>query len=109
MNLNTYRQHFKTRNLALSTPRQHEAVATDTVFADTPALGSGAKAAQLFVGHQSLVTDALPARNGQDFATNLMDNIRKRGAMDKLISDRAQEEVNHKAREILRTLAIGEW
>ena len=38
-----------------------------------------------------------------------MDNIRSRGAMDKLISDRAQEEVNHRVREILRTLAIGEW
>ena len=82
VNLNTYRQHFKTRNVALSTPRRHEAVATDTVFADTPAFGSGAKAAQLFVGHQSLVTDVLPARNGRDFASNLMDNIRKRGAIE---------------------------
>ena len=38
-----------------------------------------------------------------------MENIRQRGAMDKLISDRAQEEVNHKVKEILRTLCIGDW
>ena len=107
--LSTYRQHFKTRNIALNTRRRNEAVATDTVYANTPALGSGAKHAQIFVGHQSLVTDVLPARNGQDFATNLMENIRQRGAMDKLISDRAQEEVNHKMKEILRTLCIGDW
>jgi cell envelope opacity-associated protein A len=37
--------------------RRNEPVATDTVFSDTPAVDSGVTAAQLFVGHESLVAD----------------------------------------------------
>ena len=36
------------RNPALNIPRSHEAVATDTVFSDTPAVDSGVKQAQVF-------------------------------------------------------------
>ena len=43
-------KHLKSRNPALDIPRRHEAVATDTVFSDTPAVDSGVKQAQVFVG-----------------------------------------------------------
>ena len=43
-------RHLKSRNPALNVPRRHEAVATDTVYSDTPAVDSGLKMAQLFVG-----------------------------------------------------------
>ena len=43
------RKHKKSRNPALNIPRRHEAVATDTVFSDTPAVDSGVKQAQVFV------------------------------------------------------------
>ena len=45
-----YDKALKTRNPALNIPRRHEAVATDTVFSDTPAVDSGVKQAQVFVG-----------------------------------------------------------
>ena len=35
------KRHLKSRNLALNVPRRHEAVATDTVYSDTPAVDSG--------------------------------------------------------------------
>ena len=44
----------------MNVPRQNKAVATDTVFADVPAVDNGCKAAQLFVGRESLVIDAYP-------------------------------------------------
>ena len=37
------KKHLKSRNRALNIPRRHEAVATDTVFSDTPAVDSGVK------------------------------------------------------------------
>ena len=44
------KRHLKSRNPALDIPRRHEAVAPDTVFSDTPAVDSGVKQAQVFVG-----------------------------------------------------------
>ena len=44
------RQHWKSRFTACNVRRRNEAVATDTVFSDTPAVDSGVKAAQLFIG-----------------------------------------------------------
>ena len=52
------KRHLKSRNPALYVPRRHEAVATDTVFSDTPAVDSGVKQAQVFVGRDTLVADA---------------------------------------------------
>ena len=44
------KRHLKTRNPALNVPRRHESVATGTIFSDTPAVDSGVKIAQVFVG-----------------------------------------------------------
>ena len=44
-----YEKHLKSRNPAHNIPRRHEAVATDTVFSDTPAVDSGVKQAQVFM------------------------------------------------------------
>ena len=41
------KKHLKSRSPALNIPRRHEA---DTVFSDTPAVDSGVKQAQVFVG-----------------------------------------------------------
>ena len=48
-------------------------------------------------------------KTDKEFVNTLEDNIRKRGAMDKLISDRAQLEVSKKVLDILRTLIIDDW
>ena len=80
------KKHLKSRNPALNIPRRHEAVATDTVFSDTPAVDSGVKQAQVFVVRDTLVADAYPMKSGKQFVNTLEDNIRRRGAMDKLLS-----------------------
>ena len=65
--------HLKYRNPALNVPRRHEAVATDTVFSDTPAVDSGVKQAQVFVGRDTLVADAYPMKSGKQFVNTLED------------------------------------
>ena len=49
----TYRSPFP----ALNIKRRSEPVATDTVFADTPAIDDGSKCAQVFAGTKTLVSD----------------------------------------------------
>ena len=70
------KRHLKSRNPALNVPRRHESVATDTIFSDTPAVDSGVKQAQVFVGRDSLVADLNPMRSGKQFVNTLEDNIR---------------------------------
>ena len=103
------KRHLKSRNPALNVPRRHEAVATDTVYSDTSAVDSGVKQAQLFIGKDSLVSAIYPMRSGKQFVNTLEDNIRKRGAMDKLISDSAQTEMSHKVKDIIRAYNINDW
>ena len=90
--------------------RRNEPVATDTIFAPTVAVDSGGiKMAQIFVGHKSLVTDVFGITNEREFVNTLKDCIRKRGAMDKLISDSAKVQVSKRALDILRALCIDNW
>ena len=105
----TMKRHLKSRNHALNVPRRHEAVATDTVYSDTPVVDSGVKMAQLFVGKESLVSNIYPMRSGQQFVNTLEDNIHRRSAMDKLISDSAKNEISHKVKDILRAYNINDW
>ena len=90
-------------------PRRHEPVANDTVFSDTPAVDSGVKQAQVFVGRDTLVADAYPMKSGKQFVNTLEDNIRRRGAMDKLLSDSAKTEISNKVMDILRAYHISNW
>lgn len=78
---------YKAANPALNVLRRDEPVATDTVYADTPAIDSGATSAQLFVGTQTLVLDVYGMKSDKEFINTLEDNVRERGAMSKLVSD----------------------
>ena len=102
------KKHLKSRNPALNITRRHEAVATDTVFSDTPAVESGVRQAQLFVGKESLVSDIYPMRSGKQFINTLEENIRRCRAMDKLISDSANPYISHKVQDILRAYTANE-
>ena len=104
-----HEKHLKSRNPALNVPRRHEAVATDTVYSDTPAIDSGVKMAQLCVGKESLVSDIYPMRSGKQFVNTLEDNIHRCSAMDKLIRDSAKNEISHKVKDILRAYNINDW
>ena len=103
------KKHLKSRNPALNIPRRHEPVATDTVFSDTPGVDSGVKQAQVFVGRDTLVADAYPMKSGKQFVNTLEDNIRRRGAMDKLLSDSAKTEISNKVMGFPRAYHISNW
>ena len=96
-----YEKHLKSRNPTLNIPRRHEPVATDTVFSDTSAADSGVKQAQVFVGRDNLVADAYPMKSVKQFVNTLEDNIRRRGAMDKLLSDSAKTQISNKVMDVL--------
>ena len=52
------KKHFKSRNPVFNITRRSEAVATDTIFSDTPAVDDGSTMAQFFCGRDTLVCDA---------------------------------------------------
>ena len=88
------KKHFKSRNPVFNIPRCSEAVATDTIFSDTPAVDDGSTMAQFFCGCDTLVCDAYGIKSTKQFINTLSDNIRKRGAMDTLISDGGKYEIS---------------
>ena len=100
---------MKSTNPALNIPRRHEPVAPDTAFSDTPSVDSGVKQAQVFVGRDTLLADTCPMKSGKQFVNTPEDNIRKRGAMDKLLSDSAKTEISNKVMDILRAYHISNW
>ena len=100
---------YKSPFPACNVHRRSEPVATDTIYSDTPAIDCGVTTAQFFVGTESLVCDVYPLQSDRQFVNVLQDNIRKRGAMTKLISDSAKSEISKKVQDILRHLIIGDW
>ena len=104
-----FQKHFKSLFPAFNIPRRREAVATDTVYSDTPAIDNGSQIAQLFVGFRSLFSDVNGMKTDKQFVNTLEDNIWRRGAMDKLLSDRAQVEISNKVKDLLRNLVIDDW
>ena len=79
----TYHSPFS----ALNMKRRSEPIATDTVFADTPAIDNGSACAQVFVGTKTFISDVYGMKSDKQFINSLQDNIRKRRAMDQLISN----------------------
>ena len=94
---------------ALNVHRRNEPVATDTVYADTPSFDGGYTIAQFFVGCHTNFCYVHGMTTDSQFVSTLMEEISKRGAMDQLISDRAQVEISKKALDILRHLCIDDW
>ena len=102
-------KHFKSRNPVFNIPRCSEAVATDTIFSDTPAVDDGSTMAQFFCGHDTLVCDAYGIKSTKQFINTLSDNIRKWGAMDTLISDGGKYEISQRVTDLLRSLFIQDY
>ena len=50
-------KHYKSPFPACNVQRRNEPIATDTVYSDTPAIDSGCKCAQIFVGTKTMVAD----------------------------------------------------
>ena len=103
------KKHYHSPNPALNVHHHQKPVATDYIYADVPAVDDGSMGAQIFIGMESEVCDAQGLKSPKQFVNSLEDNIRKRGAMDKLVSDRAQMENGQRAQDILRALFISSW
>ena len=103
------KKHFKSRNPVFIIPRCSEAVATDTIFSDTPAVGDGSTMAQFFCGHDTLVCDDYGIKSTKQFINTLSDNIRKWGAMDTLISDGGKYEISKQVTDLFCSLFIQDY
>ena len=103
------KNHFKPRNPVFSIPRCSEAVATDTIFSDPPAVDDGPTMAQFFCGHDTLVCDAYGIQSTKQFINTLSDNIRKWGAMDTLTSDGGKYEIPNGVTNLLDFLVIQDY
>ena len=103
------KKHFKSRNPVFNIPRCSEAVATDTIDSDTPAVDDGSTMAQFFCGCDTFVSDAYGIKPTKQFINTLSDNIRKRGAMDTLISDGGKYGVSKRVTDLLRSLFIQDY
>ena len=103
------KKHFKSRNPVFNIPRRSEAVATDTIFSDTPAVDDGSTMAQFFCGRDTLVCDAYRIKSTKQFINTLSGNIRKQGAMDTLISDGGKYEISKRVTDLLHSLFIQDY
>ena len=103
------KKHFKSRNPVFSIPRCSEAVATDTIFSDTPAVDGGPTMAQFFCGHDTFVCDVYGIKSTIQFINTLSDNIRKWGAMDTHTSDGGKYEIVNGVTDLLHSLFIQDY
>ncbi len=103
------KKHYRSRFPALNVARRHEAVATDTVYSDTKAIDDGSTCAQIFIGRETMFADAYGMKTDKEFVNTLEDNIRRRGAMDTLISDQAQAEVSKRVIDLIRAYCVKDW
>ena len=104
-----YKVRFRTPYPAANVRRRNEAVSADTVYSDTPAIDGGETAAILYFGLDSNLTTAHGIKNDDQFVNTLEDEIRRRGAMDKLITDSSVIETSKRVKDVLRSLVISDW
>jgi len=106
----TLREQIRAPNPVLNTVRRNEDVATDELFSDTPAIDDGSTSCQFFFGLKSLFRAVHACGTSKAaFVNALMEEIRKRGAMNRILSDSAKAEISARVKDILRILIIGDW
>ena len=99
----THKSPFPAHNV----PRRNEPVASDTIFGACPAIGTnGQTLAQVYVGRKSLVIDVYGMHKMSHFINTLEDVVRKRGAMDLLLTDSAKTEMSKRVIDFLRNYLI---
>ena len=69
------RQTIKSLFPAHNVHRRNEPVATDTIFAETPAVDGGETMAQFYCSRKSLVIDIYSMGSSKEFVNTLLDNI----------------------------------
>ena len=95
-------QTMKSPNPAHNVLRRNEPVATDTIFAEVPAIcTNGQTMAQLYIGRKSLLAVAYGMSNESQMVNTLEDHIMEFGAMDILLSDSARVEMSRYVMDVL--------
>ena len=106
-----WKKHYKSCNPSFNITQCNEAVATDIIFSDVPAVDDGSTMAKFFCGRNTLVCDAYGITSTKQVIFTLADNIRKRGGLNTLISDRGSYEMSKskKVTDLLRSLFIADY
>jgi hypothetical protein len=104
------RNQILSPNPVLNVPRRHEDVAMDTLYGSVAAIDDGSTSCQFYIGRTSTYRTVRPLGNSdKEVPRTLMDEIRRLGAMDRLISDNAKAEISKKVKDILRMFVIDDW
>ena len=104
------RQQVRSPNPVLNIPRRCESVATDQIYSNTPAIGDGTKIAQFFIGVTSKYRSVYSlGKTNKNYPQALMDEVRRRGAMNKIISDGAKNEISKRVMDFCRAMCIDDW
>ena len=89
--------------------RRNKAVAMDSYFLDTPALGTTVKMAQIYVGRKTLVTDVYPMTRKNQIPHTLKTNIKDRGAMETIISNGAKAATSAQTKAICNIYTVKDY
>jgi hypothetical protein len=103
------RNSTKAPNPTLNVKRRNKPVVMDTIHGPigNPAIAHGSTHAQFFIGRKSNCRSIDPyGENNKDVHRCILDKIRKLGAMDILVSDRAQAQISKKVHDVLHTFGI---
>ena len=106
------RNALKAPNPALNVKRRNEPVAMDTIYGPVghPSIANGSTHAQFFIGCKSNYRSVYPCgKSDKDVHRCVEDEIRKLGAVDVLVSDRARSQSSKKLHDVLRTFGIDDW
>jgi hypothetical protein len=103
------KKYYKSSFPALNVQRRDERVTRDTVYSNAPDIDGGETCAQIFVGTETLVTDIHDMKTEKQFVNTLKDNICERGALSRLLSDRAQVKSSARVVGIFHALHIAQW
>ena len=103
------RNSIKAPNPALNVKRRNKPVAMDTICRPVghPAIAHGSTHAQFFIGRISNCRSTHHCdKSDKDMHRCILDETRRLGAMDVLVSDRAQAQISKKVHDVLHTFAI---
>jgi hypothetical protein len=100
---------YRAPNPAMNIPRRNEDLLTDYIYSNVSAIDDGSTGAQVFFGRDSHVGNVYGLKSEGHFPNTLQENIRQRGAPNRLISDSAVSEISKRVHVILNDLQIGDW
>ncbi|KAG7345262.1 reverse transcriptase RNA-dependent DNA polymerase [Nitzschia inconspicua] len=103
------RTWLRSPNPAMNIPRRNEDLLTDYVYSDVPAIDDGSTGAQVFFGRDTHVCYIYDLKSESHFPNALQENIRQRGAPNRLVSDSATYETSKRVHVLLNDLHIGDW